>query len=78
MIFKRICTILSIAFILFIASCTSGPSSDPPASSSKVPATSRPYTVHGQYYRPLQSSKGFTQTGVASWYGKQFHGRKTA
>ena len=26
----------------------------------------------------MVSSEGFTQTGKASWYGKKFHGRKTA
>ena len=37
-----------------------------------------PYTVAGTTYYPLESAKGFTETGVASWYGGKFHGRKTA
>lgn len=44
----------------------------------KVPATQRPYTVFGQHYTPIASARGFVQTGIASWYGKKFHGRKTA
>ena len=36
------------------------------------------YEVFGQRYEVLDSAKGFTQTGVASWYGSKFHGRATA
>ena len=28
----------------------------------------KPYTVAGQTYYPLESAKGFSETGVASWY----------
>lgn len=38
----------------------------------------KPYTVAGKTYYPIKSAKGFSETGVASWYGKEFHGRKTA
>lgn len=61
------------------------PSSDSsPSSSSDSPSSSRqaaytkPYKIDGKYYYPLASSRGFTQQGIASWYGEQFHGRKTA
>jgi rare lipoprotein A len=37
-----------------------------------------PYTVLGKTYYVLPDSKGFTQTGDASWYGKKFHGHKTS
>ncbi len=40
--------------------------------------TQKPYTVFGQRYEPLQSHERFIQTGVASWYGKDFHGKKTS
>ncbi len=43
-----------------------------------VPPTSRPYQVFGKWYYPLPDARGFRQTGIASWYGKPFHGRKTA
>lgn len=36
------------------------------------------YVVFGQTYRVLQSSRGFTQTGTASWYGSKFHGHQTS
>jgi rare lipoprotein A len=37
-----------------------------------------PYTVLGQTYRILPSSKGYRARGVASWYGTKFHGENTA
>lgn len=36
------------------------------------------YEVYGTTYRVLESSKNFTQKGVASWYGTKFHGRRTS
>jgi rare lipoprotein A len=36
------------------------------------------YKVKGKVYSTLSDSKGFIQTGTASWYGPGFHGRKTA
>lgn len=55
----------------------------PPGSKTKppsktTPATQRPYTIDGVEYTPLARADGFIQTGVASWYGRQFHGRKTS
>lgn len=41
-------------------------------------ANLRPYTVFGRRYQPMQSAKGYHEQGVASWYGKKFHGNKTA
>jgi len=41
-------------------------------------ATSRPYTIKGRRYTPMTSSQAFSQTGLASWYGRQFHGNNTA
>ena len=37
-----------------------------------------PYTVLGRNYTPMRSIRPFQQTGVASWYGKKFHGQKTS
>jgi rare lipoprotein A len=34
--------------------------------------------VNGQRYEPIRSHEGFAQTGVASWYGKDFHGKRTS
>jgi len=50
----------------------------PAAPESRLKAYQKPYTVLGQRYEPLQSHEGFVQTGVASWYGSDFHGKKTS
>lgn len=39
---------------------------------------SRPYTVFGRTYVPVINNDPFRQTGMASWYGRKFHGQKTA
>lgn len=44
----------------------------------KSGASFRPYVVDGERYYPLPESQGFVQTGYASWYGSEFHGRPTA
>lgn len=36
------------------------------------------YKVAGKRYYPLQKVADFAQEGRASWYGSQFHGRKTS
>ena len=37
----------------------------------------RPYKIYGITYKPKDYAQ-LEQTGVASWYGDQFHGKKTA
>ncbi len=36
------------------------------------------YEVYGVSYEVLDSSYGYKERGVASWYGKKFHGRPTS
>ena len=36
------------------------------------------YVVRGKRYHTKESSAGHVERGLASWYGKQFHGRKTS
>ncbi len=43
-----------------------------------IAATNRPYTVMGKRYVPMTGDKPLTQVGYGSWYGKQFHGKKTS
>ena len=38
----------------------------------------RPYNVFGVDYKPMTSLATLRQRGVASWYGRKFHGQKTA
>lgn len=39
---------------------------------------SKPYVVQGKRYEPLATADGFMQEGLASFYGRDFHGRKTS
>ncbi|MFK7855538.1 MAG: septal ring lytic transglycosylase RlpA family protein [Granulosicoccus sp.] len=36
------------------------------------------YSVFGQEYEVMDTAKDFKEWGVASWYGKKFHGRATS
>lgn len=40
--------------------------------------TQRPYVIGNTRYYPIPSAVGYREQGRASWYGKKFHGRKTA
>lgn len=66
-----------------------GPGSSPPADAARVPdaeprvepfgrGTMRPYTVLGRSYTPITEDRPFRQRGIASWYGRKFHGKRTA
>lgn len=45
---------------------------------ARIPGTQRPYSIKGKTYYPLPSSHGFRQNGLASWYGRPFHGQNTS
>jgi len=66
-----------------------GPGDRPPPNLASIPDAqprseplhkyaNRPYEVFGKKYVPLGAVQPFTQRGVASWYGRRFHGQKTA
>ncbi|MBR1380035.1 MAG: septal ring lytic transglycosylase RlpA family protein [Alphaproteobacteria bacterium] len=44
----------------------------------KYQTNTHPYSIYGETYYPLKSARGFSETGIASWYGNKFHGRPTA
>ena len=58
--------------ILLLSACAHKPR--PPA----VKGQPRPYRVGNTWYKPLPHAKNFRQRGLASWYGRKFHGRKTS
>jgi len=53
-----------------------------PVAVSNLPKSERGnpavYTVGGQKYAVMDSAAGFEETGLASWYGRKFHGRETS
>jgi rare lipoprotein A len=42
------------------------------------PGYPKPYRMGRTWYTPLPRAGGFRQYGKASWYGKEFHGKRTA
>mgnify|MGYP001544889371 FL=1 len=62
-----------VALFFFISGCAT--SEPPPQKPAGYP---KPYKVLGKWYQPLRDSKDFRQRGIASWYGKDFHGKKTS
>jgi len=74
---------LCIACLISLVGCGKTHISSPqgysaPTKSKSKPKASGSYTVWGKRYKKLASSEGFVQFGKASWYGKKFHGKKTA
>ncbi len=65
-------------FCLFLAGCSRHYA--PPAGSSAPPGlrTQKPYQINGIWYYPLPSAEGYVEDGLASWYGSDFHGKRTA
>jgi len=66
-----------------------GPHARPPADLDRVADAvprkeplhkyaNNPYEALGQKYRPLTSLQPYRQKGIASWYGKKYHGQKTS
>lgn len=49
-----------------------------PKDEPALPRANVPYKVEGEVVTPMQDKQAYREQGVASWYGKQFHGRKTA
>ena len=66
-----------------------GPGDNPPPNLAAIPDAepkpeplnrfaNRPYQVFGKDYVPFEKVVPFRQRGVASWYGKRFHGGLTS
>ncbi|HWA39857.1 MAG TPA: septal ring lytic transglycosylase RlpA family protein [Burkholderiales bacterium] len=66
-----------------------GPGDQPPPNLSEIPDAepraepmhrwaNRPYTVFGRGYTPMSTVQPYREQGIASWYGKKFHGQKTS
>ncbi len=58
---------------LIVVGCTTTPTAP-----TQTPGKPKPYRVAGKWYQPVSHANGFQQRGIASWYGKKFHGRKTS
>jgi rare lipoprotein A len=66
-----------------------GPGTNAPANIDAIPdavpkieplgrGTMRPYTVMGRDYTPMTRLTPYKARGIASWYGKRYHGKQTS
>ena len=66
-----------------------GPGDNPPANLDRIAdavpraeplqrGTLRPYTVMGRTYTPMTVIAPYRARGVASWYGRRYHGKRTS
>jgi rare lipoprotein A len=66
-----------------------GPEANPPANLDAIPDAvprneplhrfaNRTYVALGTTYTPLAERRSYSEEGQASWYGRRFHGKKTA
>ncbi len=51
--------------------------SEQPSADAGVYKVGKPYQIKGVWYYPREDPK-YSKTGIASWYGEEFHGRRTA
>ena len=66
-----------------------GPGDDPPSDIDDIPdavpthepplaRANRPYMALGERYTPMTAYQPYRASGVASWYGRRYHGNKTS
>ncbi len=66
-----------------------GPGDNPPLNLASIPnaiprieplrkSNMRPYVVLGKTYTPMTALVPYKKRGIASWYGRRYHGKKTA
>ena len=67
-----------------------GPGANPPPDLASLPdaeprldpvragGANKPYQALGRDYMPITRDIAFSERGLASWYGRKFHGRRTA
>lgn len=90
---RNLSYLLMCSQLLGFTACTALAKDGAPSSSKKVDFSKIPdavpkieakkqggksYIIKGKRYYVLSTAKGYDKTGVASWYGTAFHGKKTA
>jgi len=66
-----------------------GPGANPPANLDAIPdavptaeplrrANMRPYSVMGRTYAPMTELVPYRERGIATWYGRRYHGQRTS
>jgi rare lipoprotein A len=73
--------LLAVAGLAIVAACSTSQRTHPTASTASqghgLYKLGKPYQVDGIWYYPREDWS-YDETGIASWYGEQFHGHYTA
>ncbi len=90
---RALAPLTPVLAVLWLGACSSMQTDGPPRGyfnasdlADPVPVTEpvtargnkSPYTVLGNTYRLLPTAAGYQAKGIASWYGRKFHGRLTS
>ncbi len=85
---KKTLSFVFVCVFLMFALCISGCSQKRPhmqkpkatkyTSAARQRATMRSYRVRGKRYYPTYVEVGQVMTGISSWYGPHFHGKRTS
>lgn len=84
--FRSLAAAAAILALALLAGCGGGgdagrataATGQPKAPPTDIPyKLGKPYTVAGIRYVP-RDDRSYDRTGMASWYGKEFHGKRTA
>ncbi len=70
---RQIKKLVMAAAVFLLAACSSGPDTLTGAKRQ----LGQPYSVNGATYVPREGP-GYDAVGIASWYGRRYHGRRTA
>jgi rare lipoprotein A len=54
------------------------PDAEPKLEPIRIGGPNKPYEVLGKSYTPVTGDDPLVERGLASWYGRKFHGRRTA
>ena len=73
----KIFSISAYLLLFVLASCSGMSPNTPPASMSKNVKIGKPYSINGMDFTP-SFDPHYDETGLGSWYGPGFHGKRTA
>jgi len=69
--------LLSLFLLFIVAACASHQGSQRPSRTEPVYKVGQPYEISGNWYYPKEDYN-YDETGIASWYGADFHDKRTA